>query len=173
MSFKGCRDAFPASIFLNLAEDNATATVVFIDEPEPREGTYMGKDRVQALFPVLDKDGLHVWPVGKTLCDEIEARWDDLFGTVVQIVRHGAKNDTNTKYVVKAVRGPKSLLDAAKALKRKEKLELWERVAGAGSDGSTPAAPPVDPDEPGPSDDEAPARRSRSRKGGQPQEMPT
>ena len=111
MSFNDC-DGAMTGLFFSLENDGDKATVVFLGEPIPKQGTYKGKPRTQHCFAVATEEGTLVWTVGNKLYRRLRDGWKTFTAKAVCIIRHGEKDDPSTKYELTPTAIPTALRKA-------------------------------------------------------------
>jgi len=130
--------------FLQLQDDGDSATAIILAEPEVRESHFRGQKRVQFNIPLLTEAGIVVWSMNKTTAKEVRRRWDELCGSAIRITRHGARQDTSTRYEIELLQDmPPGLQGAWDALDQGEVHQVVERLRAGESEQSADEEPPV------------------------------
>lgn len=137
MGWNECDQAIKSGVFFSLEDDGDRDVVIFLAPPDPRMSTYKGQERGQACFPVLTDAGLQVWPVGSRLYRQLKKGWADYSKKAVNVIRHGKKEDTATKYELVVVPAPPSLRKAQKAATKDAIAEAIEAAVTSGTDEQT------------------------------------
>jgi hypothetical protein len=128
MSFDDCDRDFGSGMWVRLREDGESIVLVLVGEPVMRISEYRGRERRQAVFPVVVSEGLRVLSVGVTLYQHVKANWEKLIGKPHKLTRFGAAGDLGTTYTLTAVRGQQRLMRLAGEV---TSAEVEEILAGA------------------------------------------
>lgn len=130
MAFADCEPHAAIAEFLHLENDKDSVVAIFLDEPLPREGAFRNSTRIQFIFPLMTKEGIKIWTVGKLMYRKLFDLWDDVAGIPVTITRKGKKKSLDTTYEVVPYKGEdaKALIDAASNVTK----ETLEAVFNAG-----------------------------------------
>lgn len=131
MGFKNTREEMGTGLYVRLEDDGDSIVVIFLDEPEPRHGTYRGKPRIQAIFPVCTVDGIKILTTGAKRCKVIEDRWSELYLSAVKITRHGVRDSKDTTYTMQVVKPSKALEKARADIESDELREAMENALSA------------------------------------------
>lgn len=134
MSFADCDKKIGGGVFFSLKDNGEQAVIVILGEPRPRVSVYQGKERTQAVFPIMTVDGVKVWATGAKVYRNIRDNFIPYSRAALRVVRHGDKGDMNTVYELKPVNKPSW---AAKVTAAKIAGEIEEALDAAMSAGTS------------------------------------
>jgi hypothetical protein len=128
-------------MFLNLKEDGEEVILLLLGEPQPRVSVYQGKERSQAVFPVLTPDGVKVWAAGARVYRKLKEGWSEYSLNAVKVTRHGEANSQATTYELKTVKRPAGLAKMLTKAVHKEAAEALESAVNYGGNDSGASQP--------------------------------
>lgn len=138
MGFKESDEAMGAGLFFGLSQDKESATIIFLQEPIPRDSEFRGQARTQYCFPIFGPEGPQVWTTGAGTYIDIRDNWEAYRKGAVRVTRHGKANDKRTRYAIDAVARPKRLAAALAEADAEELAGLLVRVASFDADDDIP-----------------------------------